>query len=76
MLKNGRPSTSPTSYTWTMCGWCRRGDRFRLGVEALLPVRAAGAGQDHLDGDDPVEAELRALYTTPMPPRPSSARIS
>ena len=42
-----------------MLGWRRAGDRLRLALEPLPLLRlGVGAGQQHLQGDGPVEAQV------------------
>ncbi len=53
-------------------GVLQAGDGLALGAKAS-PFRGAGvgAGQDHFEGHQAIEARCRALYTTPMVPCPS-----
>ena len=64
------------SKIWTMSGMLQRGDSLSLGAEpGELLGPGVGTGQDHLQRHGAIEQGLSALYTTPMPPRPSSPRM-
>jgi hypothetical protein len=58
-------------------GVAQPGDGFRFGLETALLLRVSvGTAHEHLQGDEAVQRELAGSETTPMPPRPSSPKIS
>ncbi len=75
--KKGSPSWSPTSKTWTMFGCCKRAtasasvrNRCRSSLRAWPPASTI------LRATSRSSLVWRARKTTPMPPRPSSLRLS
>ena len=75
--KNGIASTSPTSNTWTMFGCCIWATaRASASNRSRAVVPAWSALSITLTATSRLSFRCRALYTTPMPPRPSSPSIS
>ena len=64
----GSPRCSPTANTWTMCRVLDGGGRLGLGPEPVDGRRpAVGPGEQHLEGDEPVQAGLAGPVDDPHP---------